>query len=406
MKHFLFLILLILLVSCKKEKKVKTESETKTLSSVFTKINVPTSGFSHLPRLSSNNGSLHLSWMEMKDSVATLKYAKYTKSSWNDSEIVSSGKDWFVNWADFPALAVNGEHVLINTLQKSTSGTYDYDIKLHLFSSKTKKENFLLHTDGVSAEHGFVSMHVYDGGYYISWLDGRNTKNKDAEKNQMTLRNAFIDTEGKISEEVEIDERVCDCCSTATAISNNGPIVVYRDRSNGKQEIRDISIVRWVDGKWTAPKPVHEDNWKLNGCPVNGSAIDTKESNVVVAWFTAENETPRIMMAFSDNNGENFKNPVRIDGGNAIGRVDVNFLKDNSALISWLEPKGEDVVLQVARVYKDGHKDENITIVNTSAERQSGFPQLEVIGDTVYVAWTDLKKEKPTVKMISYTISE
>ena len=48
----------------------------------------------------------------------------------------------------------------------------------------------------------------------------------------------------------------------------DGPVVVYRDRS--EQEIRDISIVRLHDGKWSQPSSVFEDNWKINGCPVNG----------------------------------------------------------------------------------------------------------------------------------------
>ncbi len=392
------------LVSCKKETTSIKVSQSEVLTPFFTKIMMPTTGFSHLPRLRTHMGKLHATWVEMKDSVATLKYAHYNKNKWSTPKVVSAGKNWFVNWADFPALAINGDYVLTNNLQKSASGTYDYDIKLHLFSSKSKKENFSLNTDGIAAEHGFVSMHGYDDGYYVSWLDGRHTKNKNSKKNQMTLRNAFINLEGEIVDEVEIDERVCDCCNTATAISNNGPIVVYRDRSNEKQETRDVSIVRWVDGKWTKPKPVHVDHWKLNGCPVNGPAIDTQGNHVAVVWFTAENETPRILLAFSNDNGEHFKAPLRIDGGNTIGRVDVRFLKDNSVLVSWLELNEEAAVLKVARVHQDGSREENIVIANTSAERQSGFPQLEVIEDTVYVAWTDLKGEKSTIQLVSYKV--
>ena len=49
-----------------------------------------------------------------------------------------------------------------------------------------------------------------------------------------------------------------------------GPVAVYRDRS--PEEIRDISVVRLVDGVWTEPAPVHADNWMIEGCPVNGPA--------------------------------------------------------------------------------------------------------------------------------------
>ncbi len=407
-KYFLVLLTsFFILISCKKEKqKIKEEREVnvKTTFTSLTKIDMPVSEFSHLPRLVVSNEKLHMTWVEKKDSLAILKYSCYNKNKWSGTKIISSGKDWFVNWADFPALAVNGDNMLTNILKKSAPGTYDYDIFLSLFSpNEIKISNFLLNKDKVASEHGFVSMKAYDDGYYVSWLDGRKTKNKDLRKREMTLRNAFINLDGKIVNEVELDNRVCDCCNTATAISNNGPVVVYRDRSNDNEEVRDISIVRWIDGEWTKPKPIHSDYWKLNGCPVNGPALATKGSNVAVAWFTAQNETPRILLAFSNNNGEKFNKPIRIDSANAIGRVDVSFLKDNSALVSWLEPIEENVVLQVARVHKNGSKDENMVIANTLASRQSGFPQLEVINDTVYVAWTDLN-EDPKIKMVSYKV--
>lgn len=346
-----------------------------------------------------------MSWVEQEDSLAMLKYAVYDRMKWSSPKTLTSGNNWFVNWADFPALAVNGDYMLTNILEKSAEGTYDYDVKLTLMKGENIiKSNFLLNTDGIAAEHGFVSLQAYDGGYYASWLDGRNTKNKDRSKNQMSLRNAYIDLEGNITQDTEIDSRVCDCCNTATAISNNGPIVVYRDRSEDREEIRNMSIVRWVDGNWTEPMAIGKDKWQLNGCPVNGPAVATKEENVVVTWFTAAQDLPRVMVAFSSDNGENFGNSIRLDNGNAIGRVDVEFLDDGSALVSWLEPQGKNIALQVARVYKDGKQDAPITVTNTSAKRQSGFPQLEVLGDEVYVAWTDLEGNSSQVKMVSFNL--
>jgi hypothetical protein len=336
-----------------------------------------------------------LTWVETQDSLAVLKYSKLENDAWTPAQTITQGNDWFVNWADFPALGVNGDTMLTNVLQKSAEGTYDYDVKLSMFTpAGIKKGNFLLNTDGIQAEHGFVSMQAYDDGFYVSWLDGRNTKNEDQSKNQMSLRNAFIDLDGNISQESEIDNRVCDCCNTATAITQNGPVVVYRDRSEGELEIRDMSIVRLVDGVWTQPQPIHQDNWQLNGCPVNGPAIATKEEHMAVTWFTAANDTPSVWVAFSQDNGANFNEPIRLDAGNAIGRVDLVMLDTNTAIVSWLEPQGEDIVLQAVTVGADGRKDASITLVKTSAERQSGFPQLEVIGNVGYIAFTDVETDK------------
>lgn len=407
MKKSIIFLFICVAFSCKqKEETPKIDDVQETVSeSPFRDIENPSTGKAHLPRLVAQNGTLHMSWVEEKDSLATLKYASYTDDKWSSPKTITSGTDWFVNWADFPALAINGNTVLTSILQKSAHGTYDYDIKLNLLSGdEVIKSNFLLNTDGVAAEHGFVSMRPYDDGFYVTWLDGRNTKNEKKEENQMTLRAAIVGLDGVIREDTEIDARVCDCCNTAIGITYKGPIVVYRDRSEDEEEIRDTYIVRWEDGVWGTPTAVYNDQWKLNGCPVNGPAIDTKEQDVVVSWFTASKDDPRVLVTFSKDNGISFGTPVRVDSGMAIGRVDATFLSDGSALISWLEPKGEDVVLQAMRVYQDGHKDAPITITTTSAERASGFPQLEVMGTKVYIARTDLQGEQSTIEIVSFEL--
>lgn len=405
---FLRVFIVCALLSCKKEAESTQEATEshKIESQNIQAITLPLTGKSHLPRLKASDGKLHMTWVEQEDSLAILKYAAYDFKEWSSPRTITSGTNWFINWADFPALGVNGAYILTNTLEKSTKGTYDYDIKLQLSEGgEVIKKDFLLHTDGIPAEHGFVSIEAYNNGFYASWLDGRNTKNENASKNQMSLHNAFIDFKGIITEDIEIDARVCDCCNTATAITNNGPIAVYRDRSDTRPEVRDIAIVRWVEGQWIGPQRIGNDNWQLNGCPVNGPAIATKQTQVVVSWFTAQGDIPRVLTAFSSDNGETFKKPVRIDSNNAIGRIDTDFLNDGSALVSWLEPKNKNVVLQVVRVYQDGHKDDPITITNTSAERQSGFPQLEVVGQAVFVAWTDLDGDSSEVKMVRFEIN-
>jgi len=398
----------LLFIGCKEEFKLAQKgNESISVGPLLLNLNNPTQGKSHLPRLKVSGNKLYMTWVEQEDSLAILKYASYDQDKWSTARTITSGTDWFVNWADFPALAINGDRLLTNILKKSAAGTYDYDVilkQVSLLDTTAPIRSFKLNTDGIHAEHGFVSMQAYDDGYYVSWLDGRDTKNEDASKNQMTLRNAFVNIAGTISQDKEIDARVCDCCNTATAITLQGPIAVYRDRSDGKEEIRDIAITRWVDGHWTTPKSVHADNWQLNGCPVNGPAIDTQNEDVVASWFTAAANNPSVFTAFSNDNGETFGKPVRTDSGNAIGRIDTQFLNDGSALVSWLEPKGADVVLQVMRVHQNGSHDKPITITNTSAERQSGFPQLEIVNKTVYVAWTDLDGENSKVKLVSFQV--
>ena len=59
----------------------------------------------------------------------------------------------------------------------------------------------------------------------------------------------------------------------ALACVNTACVPVYRDRTEA--EIRDIAIVRLVDGIWSDPALVSADGWEIAGCPVNGPAIDS-----------------------------------------------------------------------------------------------------------------------------------
>ena len=197
------------------------------------------------------------------------------------------------------------------------------------------------HRDNTQTEHGFVSLiPLSDGRLGAVWLDGRNMKNmKETEEHapaaeSMTLRYATIDTDGNLSDQAQLDERVCECYQTSAAVTSQGPIAVYRDRS--QTEVRDIYIVRQVNGSWTTSQPVFADNWQINGCPVNGPTVVTDGTRVAVAWFTSAADTPRVKVAFSQDAGGTFSQPIQVDDGETIGRVDVLLLPDGSALVCWL----------------------------------------------------------------------
>jgi hypothetical protein len=235
-------------------------------------------------------------------------------------------------------------------------------------------------------------MLPWSGRVATVWLDGRNFKEsahegRGSSTNEMTLRYATIDGKGQVSEEALLDSRVCDCCQTSAALTSEGPIVVYRDRS--EKEIRDISVVRFSKGRWTEPRTVNADGWEIHGCPVNGPSVSADGKRVAVSWFTAANETPRVKVVFSDDAGTRFAPPIQVDEGSPLGRVDVVMLTDGSALVSWLERTSKGGEVKVRQIKPDGSRDEAITVAASSAARASGFPQMALAGDKIVFAWTD-----------------
>ncbi len=357
------------------------------------------------PNLVSNGDDLTLSWISSEeDKEAILFFSQYKDNKWSAPISIASGSDWFVNWADFPAHAINEDLILTSYLKKSDSGTYNYDVLLNLetLSGKIKK-NFLLHTDGIKAEHGFVSMTPSNKkGFYVTWLDGRNTvtNTKEALHNAMTIRFAEITTTGEIINETELDGTTCDCCQTSIAVSTEGPIVVYRNRSEG--EIRDIFISRYKDGIWDNPIPVHNDGWVINGCPVNGPKVVVNSSNTAVAWFTAAEGKPKVNVAFSNSDGGDFKPPVQLNDLNALGRVDVAFLNSREVLVSYMELDDHGTYLKIKKVSIDGKVSEAKTIAVIDEGRNSGVPQLEIMKGNVFLAWTYTVDGKNQLKSVKF----
>ncbi|MFC7358170.1 hypothetical protein ACFQO1_10750 [Jejudonia soesokkakensis] len=403
-----------LLFSCKENKKETHQLPTVEPLSVIQLFDNPSEEKSQLPRLFSNGNALYFSWVTRKDSTDHLHFSVLKDSTWTLPSEITSGKDWFTNWADFPAIAENKGTVLTNILQKSANGTYTYDIKLNLYDETLKQiqgeQDFFLHDDGTKSEHGFVSMQPYnDGLFQVAWLDGRNTSAAhDSETHEsagaMTLRTAQVSYNGTIANRVELDNRVCDCCNTAMAITNKGPVVVYRDRSD--DDIRDISITRLIDSIWTKPETIHKDNWKIAGCPVNGPAVDALDDHLAVAWFTAKNDKPKVHVIFSEDNGETFDIPIRVDTNESLGRVDLVMLSKESAAIVWMELLEDETLIQLIKVNSNGSRGEVMTVSKTDSSRASGFPQLEKVGDTLFLAWAMLKEGGSSIKTAKVAIAQ
>ncbi|HEX6910757.1 MAG TPA: sialidase family protein [Longimicrobium sp.] len=341
------------------------------------------------------DGRVYLSWIEpAADSAHALRFSVLEGDRWSEPRTIASGGDWFVNWADFPAMAVlPGNRLAAHWLQRSGDGKYAYDVRVAISpdGGVTWTPGVVPHGDGTQTEHGFVSMWPVGGDSVgMVWLDGRNTKpaaDGHGGGGGMTLRYTTVGMDGRAAPDREVDGLVCDCCQTGMAMTANGPLVVYRDRTEG--EVRDIYVTRLVNGAWTEGRPVHADGWVMPACPVNGPQADARGERVAVAWFTGADSTMAVKLAFSDDAGATFGAPVRVDGGNPEGRVDVLLLDDGAALVSWIERTGPtEAAVRIRRVAPDGTMGQPRSIAASSSARSTGFPRMVRADDQVVFAWT------------------
>ncbi len=352
-----------------------------------------------------HEGTLHLSWLEqLNDTLFSLRYSSLVNGQWNEPTEIAQSSSWFVNWADFPSLIRSHEGWwAAHWLQMSGEGTFDYDV--HISTSRdgiTWAPSFVLHTDSVRAEHGFVSLLPTDDGRILGvWLDGRHTGTPDTSvalhthghNGTMTLRAARFDREGRLSHEIELDNKICDCCQTDLTMTPNGPIVVYRDRDDN--DIRDISVIRGFEWDWTQARKINDDQWYMPACPVNGPAIDALDDLVAVVWYTESDFVPKVMLTISKDRGASFGPPIIIDNTLPLGRVDV-IIGVGEIIVTWLDTGMHTGALKLRRVSFEGEMQGEQTLHEMSSSRKSGFPIAEKYKDHLIMAWVEVSDNGQT----------
>lgn len=339
------------------------------------------------------DGSIWMSWMEPgPDSVWMLRVAhRQPRGAWSEPRTAVRDSLLFANWADFPSIAVDARGRLIaHYLRRSSAGKYSYGawITTSADSGRSWSAPQRMHSDSSATEHGFAALVPQaDGSTFASWLDGHATH---GEHGEMSLGFGVIDSTLRVRPDTMLDRRTCDCCQVAGARTSGGAVLAYRDRTD--KEVRDIAVVRYEDGKWTPPAIVHDDGWVTRACPVNGPALSARDRGVAIAWFTNARDTAKVHLAFSNDRGATWGTPLRIDDGAPIGRVDVEYLLDGGALVTWVERTGTGTAeIRARRVAANGAMSTATVVEKTTDARPTGFPRITAARNLgVYVTWREL----------------
>ena len=342
-------------------------------------------------------------WTVARGEGQALRSSRWEAGSEGEPGAWSAPRTWieapslFVNWADFPQLALRLDGAAVVTyLERLGAGTYAYGVRVLAGEAGwVASEPRWLHDDRSETEHGFVSLVPLFGGSAVAvWLDGRATKEGGA----MSLRAAVLDAAGRPGSSQLLDARVCDCCQTDAVLLADGRVLVaWRDRS--EDEVRDVSwsLGRPNEGEWSAPRTVREDGWKIPGCPVNGPAVCASGAGAAIAWFTLEGgERPAVYLARS-RTGVELGAPLRIDAGRPLGRVDLAALADGTLIVAWLEGPAGAAHWCARAVGASGALGAVLELAEVSGERTDGFLRLARHGDGVACAFVDGERGRVVV---------
>ena len=157
-----------------------------------------------------------------------------------------------------------------------------------------------------------------------------------------------------------IDPVVCDCCPINMLIDADGALnVVYRDNND---DIRDMAKMTSTDNAVTFSKSqiLHDDKWKINGCPHSGAVSSTFGKSALFAWFSGTEKETGIRLVTKEGkqlfvlSDASAKNPYLIDS-------------KTSSLMLWEQNTGENNVSKIAyRKITNGKVSETIWLDGSS----------------------------------------
>jgi BNR repeat-like domain len=336
------------------------------------------------------DGKIVLSWLEPSTSGQAFRFSVWDGKTWTAPNTIV-GRQNFDVYAEAPPSVVrlaNGTLLSLWGQKIKTGGKWGGS---HIFSSvsadsgKTWSAPVRVHSDTSPSEHSFTSAIPVEGEKAeVIWLDARNYETK----HRYRLMSAVIDSKGQVSKEKTIDEDTCTCCPTALVRTMAGAVAAYR--GHNPEEIRDIKVARLSDGNWQTPHSVHDDMWKINGCPVNGPALASSGRNVGIVWFTGSNDKPEVKFALSNDQGATFQAPIILDSPNGenrpVGHVALSLLEDGSAIAIWLrhQTSGTDMVAE--RISPSGERSGMFTIAS-GTDTSLGYPRAQRHGNQLVISW-------------------
>jgi hypothetical protein len=280
------------------------------------------------------------------------------------------------------------------SLNKKYTGNIRFSRSLD--GGETFSQPITVNDDRQEISHRFDSMVVSDDGkVFISWLDKRDqqaAKDKGQEYIGGALYYSFSADQGKtFSKNMNLSDNSCVCCRIAMALDNNNlPVIAWRDiyGNDVNNQIRDHSLITFESELKPAKKiRLSNEQWKINGCPHHGPAVDVDGDNLVHStWFndTSDNlESDHVL--FYGNSSNNYQ-PM------GFGQVDKQSAHPyvmtlaQTVFLVWKEFDGKktDILMKTS---KDSGKHWSQNKVISTTVGSSDHPLLVKGSKAVYLSW-------------------
>ncbi len=302
--------------------------------------------------------------------VSTLRFATFdaARATWNEPRTIANDDTVTTSSADFPQLAIAGDGSVFAVWTDGRGGA-------RISTSHDRGASWSAPAPWAPESIGvekFSFARLADGRVLAAWLDGRGRASG------VKVQQLFTRIVGDEYEHDQlVDASVCDCCQTTlTPFLDGGALLGYRGRTT--DEIRDIDVARLRRGKWTEPRRLNADEWKINACPINGPRLSSDGSRVAAAWFTGAGSESRVLVSYSADAGATWLAPLRIDRGHPVGHVDTLLLRDGAIVATWLETDGS---LWLRRITPEFSATEPVQLAAPGVVAVRSVPRMALLRD-------------------------
>lgn len=227
-----------------------------------------------------------------------------------------------------------------------------------------------------------------DGEVGAIWLDGRK-KARDGS----ALFFAKTNDRNGFQNEIELDDKTCQCCRTELYIDKNDNInATYRDIIH--DSIRDMVHLYSKDfgESFSAPKRISLDNWAIDGCPHTGPTMSEDKDGLHFYWFTMGGGEGVYHTSLKDQEGDFSERSLL---NTSARHPQTANSTDDGVVLVWEERIETDSILRNRIGYlfeKNGVKHETIYISPDSVD--AFYPVvLELPNNKTLIAWNQRGEE-------------
>jgi hypothetical protein len=223
---------------------------------------------------------------------------------------------------------------------------------------------------------------------------------------------SYSDYQGQtFSKNMNLSDNSCVCCRIAMALDNNNlPVIAWRDiyGNDANNQIRDHSLLTFSSALKPAKKiRLSNEQWKIDGCPHHGPALDVDGNDVVHStWF---NDTDGEHVLFYGNSAGDYKAMGfgQADKQSAhpyvlslINQSDLN----QTVFLVWKEFDGKktDILMKFSKDAGMGWSQNKV--ISTTAG-SSDHPLLVKNSNTGYLSWHTQDEGYRFMALSSFTVS-